>query len=529
MAPSMDSAQVHRACRHLLRHIGDARAFATNPLAAPVVAEFRREKAAAVNRRAANYVRSVLRAVANDLPERQRIILTRCDLERQSHKRVAADLGLSMRQFYRERQALIESLAEILPERLRAHAASTASVVDVSALELARARTLQYGGDPTAATVLLRSIAESFDDPRVATEARAQLASLFVQHNRFADCRVELSAMRSYLAQCRAKPEDLDWCAERIALERRYLLECSGSQHEARRLDEVALPRVERLMQNDDPGSRELAVRAFTAAARREFMSGELQRAKSELESISAIVTAGGIPADARVMSMVLYAIVLATMRTESTVASSLLSDAGAIAVRHGLSELALIAALGRSIDDEMRGAPASALALMHSILPLAKRSASPLNHVHVCLRLADLEAGHGKPQAALLFLDEARAHITYGCYNWIYAELLTGQALLLTGAAADARTHAEQAVAAAAEQQNRRVEGIALRVLAEAHAALNARSAAIAAIEEAVSRLESNGYPLALFHAYRVAAALTGRTRYRRWSVELAQLLRPA
>lgn len=529
MSPSIDSAQVHRACRHLLRHIGDARAFASNPLAAPVLAEFRREKATAVNRRAANYIRSVLRLVANDLPERQRVILTRCDLERQSHKRVAADLGLSMRQFYRDRQAMIEALAEILPERLQVRTPSSASVVDVSALELARARTLQFGGEAEAATSSLRAIADASDDPRVAIEAWSQLASLLTQHNRFAECRVELNAMRSHLAQCRLKPEDVEWCAERIALERRYLFECSGEQREARRLDEGALPRIERLIRQDDIGSRELAVRAFTAAARRDFMFGELRAAKTGLENISAIVASGGIPPDARALSMVLYAIVLATMRTESAVASALLADAGAVAVRHGLGELALIAALGRSIDDEMRGAPESALALMHSVLPLAKRAASPLNFAHTCLRLADLESRHGKPQAATQFLDEARAHITYGSYNWIYAELLTAQVALTEGNAADARTHAEQAVAGSAKQQNRRVEGVALRILAEAHAALNARSAAIQAIEEAVTCLESNGYPLALFHAYRVAAALTGRTRYRRWSVELAQLLRPA
>ena len=53
-------------------------------------------------------LRARVRAAAGELPNaRQRAILVRCDLNKEPHKSVAAQLGLSMRQFYRERLAMI--------------------------------------------------------------------------------------------------------------------------------------------------------------------------------------------------------------------------------------------------------------------------------------------------------------------------------------------------------------------------------------------------------------------------------------
>ncbi len=88
MTHRSESAQMLRACRHLLRHIDDPRALATNDLTAPVLAEFCHDKVSGGKRRALMYIRGVLRLAASDLFEgsddtsgrRRRDILLRCDL-----------------------------------------------------------------------------------------------------------------------------------------------------------------------------------------------------------------------------------------------------------------------------------------------------------------------------------------------------------------------------------------------------------------------------------------------------------------
>jgi hypothetical protein len=50
---------------------------------------------------------------------RQRAIVTRCDLRGEKHAAVAADLGVSLREFYRERRRALERLLENLASNLR--------------------------------------------------------------------------------------------------------------------------------------------------------------------------------------------------------------------------------------------------------------------------------------------------------------------------------------------------------------------------------------------------------------------------
>jgi hypothetical protein len=536
MTHRSESAQMLRACRHLLRHIDDARALATNDLTAPVFAEFCRDKSGGGKRRALMHIRELLRLAANDLVDgsadtagrRRRDILLSCDLAGKPHKGVAAELGLSMRQFYRERQSLIAALSEILPERIRVRPPLQSSVVDVAALDLARARSLQYGGDFKLAESLLRSIVQDAQHPRMVIEAWSQLASLLLHQGDFSQCRAELHAIRSYVAQCRLDAHQLEVCGERVGLERRNLLECSGAIAEARAADRRALERIMGFLQSDDRDAREVAARALTAIARRDFICGDAAGAQQLLDQVSARNDIDTFAPDVQIHFFVLYAIMLCTVGHDRATASSLLSEAAMLCERYGFAELALITAIGRSIDEQLRGNASRALKQMRSVVPLARRIASPLNYVHVCLRIAELETP-ARPRMALAAIEEARRFISYRTVQWTYAELLSAEAFVRVKDFPAAKMHAEHAAAAAAEQQNYAVEGNALRILAECFAGMSAQHAAVDAIEAAIVRLERCGHPLQLLHAYRTAAKLTGRARYERSCEELAQLLHPA
>jgi tetratricopeptide (TPR) repeat protein len=96
-----------RAVRALLRALGDPRALRNDPLAKRLPGDVRAS------------IRASLASVASPsgvaaLAERRRRaarIIERCDLDGEPHDVVAAELGLSRRQFYRDRQLALELLA----------------------------------------------------------------------------------------------------------------------------------------------------------------------------------------------------------------------------------------------------------------------------------------------------------------------------------------------------------------------------------------------------------------------------------
>ena len=123
-----ERAQAIRACKHLLRHLWDATALDRNPLA----------KAFLLNPDCSHSdLRATIAAICEELTHldsncsrderllRRRQIVLRCDLGREAHDQVAQDLGLSMRQFYRERREIREQIAGALLKRLRLDANSS--------------------------------------------------------------------------------------------------------------------------------------------------------------------------------------------------------------------------------------------------------------------------------------------------------------------------------------------------------------------------------------------------------------------
>jgi ATP/maltotriose-dependent transcriptional regulator MalT len=205
------------------------------------------------------------------------------------------------------------------------------------------------------------------------------------------------------------------------------------------------------------------------------------------------------------------------------------LHEAAALAARHGASELAVLAAIGLSIDDQMRGDVDAALKRVREALTLAEKVASPLNYAQLCLRIAELAIEAGELASAQAMLNEAQQDLIEGTSGWTYLTLLQAHASLALRDFSTAKHHAERAIAAASAQQNDRVQGVALRALAESYIGLNARSAAVQAIEDAIEKLERCGYPRALASAYRIAANLTGRAKYARAADDLAQSLESA
>ena len=90
---------------------------------------------------------------------RQRAIVTRCDLRGEKHATVAGDLGISVREFYRERRRAFERLLGLIPSMLSGPVRSAPSLPSRFELDLDHVANLRLVGDFGAAFVKLEQIA----------------------------------------------------------------------------------------------------------------------------------------------------------------------------------------------------------------------------------------------------------------------------------------------------------------------------------------------------------------------------------
>ncbi len=96
---------------------------------------------------------------------RQRAIITRCDLRGEKHAAVAADLGVSLREFYRERRRALERLLANLESNLREAQRPVRTLPTRFELELDRVANFRLVGAFGAAFELLEHIASEATDP----------------------------------------------------------------------------------------------------------------------------------------------------------------------------------------------------------------------------------------------------------------------------------------------------------------------------------------------------------------------------
>jgi tetratricopeptide (TPR) repeat protein len=308
----------------------------------------------------------------------------------------------------------------------------------------------------------------------------------------------------------------------RIDHERRTYLWCTGREIEALALGDRSVDAVALLARGGGIEEREFAASALTVLARQAFMCGRFDQARKRLDlAKDAQSRADHLPVWARI-NVLIFSGVLRTMTTGPQGVPHDLMEASALAIRHGLTELVVLAAIALSVDDQMRGDANTALARMDQVLPLAREACSNLNVAHVCLRLAELRIAAGAPQSALQLLKDARNVVPARNYTWTYNSLLAAYAYAATRDFHSARREAENAASAARLQRNERIEGVSMLALADSLIGLNVKSEAVEAVENAIDCLERCGYPPELLRAYSLAGLLTGRRRFTERAREL-------
>ncbi|HEY1653723.1 MAG TPA: hypothetical protein VGF86_01265 [Candidatus Tumulicola sp.] len=113
----MTDGELVAAARHALAHLDDPQGLKLNAFAASH-ADLTYEAMRAAMLRALELLRAAGSGAAADRARREHAILARCDLAGESHKCVAGGLGLSRRQFYRERRAALQRLGAAIAGQL---------------------------------------------------------------------------------------------------------------------------------------------------------------------------------------------------------------------------------------------------------------------------------------------------------------------------------------------------------------------------------------------------------------------------
>jgi tetratricopeptide (TPR) repeat protein len=529
------------AAQHLLRHLDDPNALRGNPLVGPLFDQG--EGSSRVSFEVMNRINALIRACAEQIRgdatapresrenrERQYQILVRCDLGREPHAVVAADLALSRRQFYRERREASQSLARFVAEYVQERVARPqALAIDRFTLELSRAKALRLAGEAATSERVLRDLIASDHGFSRRVEPWCGLIDILMNGNRIAEAEHELKQVqigleaasglnRNAAAQSRA----------RIDMQLASYLLFQGRMREAVALDARAEGVVTGMARSLSPEAREFFVATRIRQAVCAIMSGTLERARAGMEEARAtLASADDLPLALRINFLVAYGTVKYHVGGGIDESLALVAEALALAQRHGLIELVIEAMSQLSSNAQVRGDHLTGTRYIYEILPVAERFALPAQHGMLLNVAAISETSLGHHADAVRLAARAREILAGNSLESIYSSLAEAQARLSTRAFPQSSQAARAAFAAASAIRSDRLAGTALRLLAESAEGLGRREEAREHIVGAIAALEREGPPFALFQAYQAAARITGDRKYRRSAVELGSALK--
>ena len=481
------------ATRHLLRHLNDARQLRRNPLVRDALET--RSEARALERIGARVARA-LAAMDGRVPckrtwqgARQLAILVRVDLGRHAAARVAADLGLSARQFHRERR---RAHARFLQAYRIAEYGPAGVEAPLAERLLERAAGLADSGEIASARAILNDIAGSGGDPDARGAALVKLAEIDAWAHRLDDARERLRSAEAVLAEAAPslrRRDELDDAYAAAALGVRWYAEGPA----------VVEREAERLTLR---GRRVTLVRAAAAVR-----AGESATAARLLHTIDA---AGATP-DVAVDVLTLEA-ELADFTDEDPLRSErLLTQAIALARRHGYHGRELYALHQlystrwmRSRDVAVRGAYRRLVDGTDRTLPARLRAS-------LAFCAADIEVAIGHPRRALQAARTAAA-VSTNAYEALSANALGAGALLRLGRTAEAGVQAAASAEAARSARHLRIVSLAQRISAQALLAQGERRAARLAIEESIDCARRFSSVHVLNQARAVLGRITGR-----------------
>ncbi|HEY1738308.1 MAG TPA: hypothetical protein VGI86_06350 [Acidimicrobiia bacterium] len=528
------------AVGHLLRHLHDAAALRANPIAARYFSQTSSGggvisedlEAAALTRVHAALAAALELVFVRDADEqatahafRQRAIVERCDLLVEPHAKVAADLGLSRREFYRERKRARERLTEYFARVERQ--CSVQGRPNEFELALAFADSLRRLGRHDAAVASMEALSGraggTLERIRVnvaLAAAHCDVGRIDAAHDAIARAReiydaqpcpdpmllLEIEVVSARALWMSGKP------AEEVESKNRWVLAQLRGPSLLRtdrtfELEALSLMRLGMLRRDigDAPASLSFLRRAEDVLRSLPKPPPALKAELLGNLGLTLMVAPNGLTAAAEALHAYL----------DFSREHNLLCDTA--------DALSSLATLHLQFGDVER-----ARAFARSGLDFARLVSSKQQLAEVSVIAALAEAEGGDPQASLELIAQARADAVVGSPSWVLAELAEAQVLLSTRAYQRAWRVATEAAELMSALGMVRYAGAALRIAAEAAEGANRHDDAVRTIREAVRILEKRGHATSLARAYACSARLTNNVRDAQRARVLLESLQP-
>jgi tetratricopeptide (TPR) repeat protein len=456
---------------------------------------------------------------------RRRTILEQCDLRSRPREEVAAELGLSRRQFYRDRSEAIRLLAAFFDHAARRP--QPRSMPSEFELSLEYAQSLGHLGRRSAAIASIKALVASrpaFDQQVRAllslTELHGDAGTLDLARAALRDARAVSTRLRSSTQtqvlqlEVDAAAARVDWLSGRPdamrATHERILAQLRNQDllHEPCAFELEALSWMRLGMLSRDVGDPAASLRL-------------LQRADITLRSVlqPTPTLRAELAANFGLTQMIipngLFDATVAMQRyLDLARECNLLCD-----VADALANLSTLYLQRGEIDD--------ARAYARSGLALAQRVSSKPQRADIAIIAALAEAENGNVTEALRLIEFARAGVVQPSPTWVLAGVALAQALLYARQFARAQNIASTAAASMSAMGMSRYCGAALRIAAEAAEGSNHPAEAARTIQEAITLLELRGHAVSLARAYECRARLTRRESDARRARELRESVR--
>ena len=522
------------ACMHMLRHLDDVMALRRNPLVAPLFGRARSERLprralAQQTQRLRSIVEAAAEALHNDeaagdsiLRDRKYHILRRCDLQREDRETVMRDLGISRRQFYRDRAAACEYVTGYVVAQLRGSETPPVFVVDINEAGHERARTLRCTGEIEGAASALREMIAQPVSAGKKILPWITLIDLLNDDSRGEEASREFDELRRFAhSHSSAAAEQLQ---QLVSVQEASVLWACGEERRALDIDKATQNELRRLARCTDAPIAAAAVKSHLSRAQRAFLVGDYCASREDLALAAELIDrCDRVPISHRLQYLLLDGDRKIFSPAEIKDAVGPLTEVAGIAQSHGNLEFLSVALGDMALLSQTLGDLETAARYGRESLTFAEGAPRGVRG-HILLSCAEIAAERGHSRDSIELAAKAQ-----NCFpdrgvgasiSWYHI----ARAMLALRDYAGAREAAEKLRENAARGDNPRLLGSGLRLLAQAYNGLGEVTKAHEHISAAIMVLEQFGHPFALRAAYLNSAKITGHAEHRRMAGEIAE-----
>lgn len=524
------AASFERASRHIFRHLHDVAELRRNPLAMHLLDQTEHTGAVigAVTRLAETCRHEPVVGKPRFNANREYTVFVRAVIGREPWGNVASDLGLSRRQFTRDKAAMCQRISSRLSAEARAFASARATVATIDAeARITSAYVQAESGDLRGALAQLDDIMRSAPQWSVRFEAHCTRVRILSDYATPIGARSALSEARRFSRTC----DECEGSLTATARARLDIIEASLAR-------QVSTTRrsLERLERADD------ALRCVTGTTilqeqkdrlRLLIERGILLYLKKGKDAAKATLTLAverlpDAQSDMVMQSdaLIFLGITLGACKATHAAGTGILRRARELASAAGLRSRALIASVFLTQHEALSGDASIARTRARECIGVAESIGTSALVAMTCMNAADLSLLSQQTAAAAREAESllARAGRVVELHSemWASIQYLRASASLLRGETEQALRRAHAADAAALGFENSRMRASTLRLLADIHSRRGELSQANHLIHEAVDLSERYGSWGTMAACLRVAAKITGKKQFTRRAIEL-------